>query len=436
MKIKFVKMGINGEGIGYMDKKPVFCDDVFPNETAEVEIIEERNHYAKAELVRRIKESTYRVESICSYQKDCGGCPLLTMDYDKQLQHKKENLEQALYKYGNVKRNLVRDIRPSLHHDHYRSALKLPVHDFHKAAVTGMFKKESNHFIPVSGCPMHRQGLERMRSEIMLAVNKNGFPAYDKKRERGLRYLVVRGIDGQYQVCLVTGRQSIPQKLIDDIMAIKGVVSLNQSINTERRGTAIFGKKVKLLAGSDAMEITFHNIKLLLSMESFFQLNLNQAEALYDLAVAKVDECDTLVEAYCGIGVMSLLASSKANHVIGIESVNSAVDNANKNAALNGLEDKCEFICRDAAEGLQYTLMRNKVDTLLVDPPRLGMDDQMLDTILKSNIRKIIYVSCNPSTLGKNLKDLKQEYDVKTVIPFDMFPNTPHVEAVVVLERR
>ena len=230
MKMNFIKMGINGEGIGYLKKKPVFCPNVFPNETAEVHLVQEFEHYAIAELDEIITPSPMRIDSICPYQKECGGCPLLTMQYDQQLVHKKESLEQALYKYGNVKRNLIREIRPSEQHDHYRSALKLPVHDFHGATVTGMYKPGSNHFVPISGCPMHRNGLERMRSLVMLAVNQSGLKAYDKQREKGLRYLVIRGIHGKYQICLVTGRQKISEDLINRIMEIKGVQSLSQSV--------------------------------------------------------------------------------------------------------------------------------------------------------------------------------------------------------------
>ncbi len=436
MKINFVKMGINGEGIGYLNKKPVFCTGVFPNETADVTIIEEKKNYAIATLDRIIEPSKHRVDSICAYQSKCGGCPLLTMDYNQQLVHKKELLVQALYKYGGVRRNLIRDIHRSEHEIKYRSALKLPVHDFHHSTVTGMYEPNTNHFIQISGCKMHKEGLERMRREVMLAVNQEGLAAYDKKREKGLRYLVIRGIEGKYQICFVTGKQTIKQELIDKIMEIKGVASLNQSINTNRHGTAIFGKTIKHLSGDESIQMEFHGITIKLSMESFFQLNLKQAEAMYDMAVSKIDPCETLVEAYCGIGVMSLLAKDKANHIIGIESVESAVRNARHNAKLNGLQNKTDFLCKDAAQGLLYVLMRQEVDTLLVDPPRSGMDDLMLETILKSSIRKIIYVSCNPSTLGKNIAVLKENYDVKTVIPYDMFPNTPHVESITVLERK
>ena len=163
-------------------------------------------------------------------------------------------------------------------------------------------------------------------------------------------------------------------------------------------------------------------------------LNTEMAKKLYSMVISKVDPCETLVEAYCGIGLMSLLASKKAQHVIGIESIPEAIENAKVIAEENHIEN-VEYLLDDAAEGLQKVLQKTNVNTLLVDPPRSGMDDAMLETILSSSIEKIIYVSCNPATLARNLKVLKKNYQVLTVIPYDLFPNTPHIESITVLSR-
>lgn len=182
------------------------------------------------------------------------------------------------------------------------------------------------------------------------------------------------------------------------------------------------------------MPVTMGGVTISLSPESFFQLNVPQAEKMYETAVSKIDPCGTLVEAYCGVGVMSLMAASKAQHVIGIESVPKAIRNAKANAEANHI-DHCEFWCMDAAEGLYKAAAKSSVDTLLVDPPRSGMDAKMIETILKVKPKKIIYISCSPSTLGKNLNDLKHQYHPVTILPFDLFPHTPHVESITVLER-
>jgi 23S rRNA (uracil-5-)-methyltransferase RumA len=182
------------------------------------------------------------------------------------------------------------------------------------------------------------------------------------------------------------------------------------------------------------MQISFGNILLNLAPQSFFQLNVSQALQLYQTAVGKIDPCKVMVEAYCGIGAMSLMAADKAEKIYGIEVVPDAIANAKDNAALNHISN-CEFICRDAAEGLREIAAKENVDILLADPPRSGMDDAMLDAILAAKPKKIIYISCNPATLAKNLKDLKHDYHVVTIIPFDMFPQTPQIESITVLER-
>jgi 23S rRNA (uracil-5-)-methyltransferase rumA len=240
-------------------------------------------------------------------------------------------------------------------------------------------------------------------------------------------------IDGKAQCTLITGKEHIPSVIIDKIMEIPGMESLCQSFNTNRKTNQIFGSPAKVLAGQHALTISMDQIQLQLSAESFFQLNIDQAEKMYQMAISKIDPCKVLVEAYCGIGTMALMAKDKANVVYGIESVPSAVENATNNARLNNITNT-EFICDDAAHGLRKIAMKKTVDCLLVDPPRSGMDDEMLDTIMHVLPKKIVYISCNPSTLAKNLKVLKQRYHVVTVIPFDLFPQTPLVESITVLE--
>jgi 23S rRNA (uracil1939-C5)-methyltransferase len=163
-------------------------------------------------------------------------------------------------------------------------------------------------------------------------------------------------------------------------------------------------------------------------------MNLSQAEALYRMAVSKIDPCGVLAEAYCGVGVMSLMAHEKAEKIYGFESIPEAIENAKYNASANGI-DNITFLAKDAAEGLKELSLNKPVDILLADPPRSGMDDAMIDVILHSSIKKIVYVSCSPATLGKNIGALKKEYTLQTIIPYDMFPGTPHVESIAVLTR-
>ena len=434
MEIKTVKMGINGEGIGYINKKPVFIEGALPEELVEVEILEETNSFCRAKAISIIEPSPDRIRSECRYQNDCGGCPLMTMRYKSQLEYKKTLLEEALYKYGGVKRDLVREARSSEYVTGYRSSLKLPCQNSNMRLATGMYFKGTNHFQPIHECLVHHPDLEDARKQVIEALNKARMQAYDAKSMRGLRYIVMRIGDDGIQCTLVTGKGRIPSMAVKQIMRIKGIRSLFHSVNTTRGGVELFGTMPKKIAGEDVIHVELGEISLALSPDAFFQMNIEQARELYKMAVSKVDPCNAVVEAYCGAGAMSLMASPKANHVYGIESVQSAVDNANANAASDNIKN-VTFMCDDAADGLYKAARLDGVDCLIVDPPRSGMDDKMLEAILHILPKKIIYVSCNPATLGKNIAVLKKEYKIVSVIPFDMFPNTPLIESITVMER-
>ena len=434
MKMKFVKTGINGEGIGYADRMPVFCEGVLAGETAEVEITQRNKTYAKAQLIRIIERSENRRKPFCRYYEECGACSLMHVRNMTQAQIKTDLLAEALYKYGNVKRHFVRRFHESPLTSGYRNQCKLPVAEKDGKLVTGMYKPGSNHFTEIPSCLIHDPQLEEARKAVLDVLNKYHMRAYDKKAQYGIRYLILRHLNNQTQCTLITGKDRIDQACINDLMKIRYMTSVFQSVNTELKGTAFFGSRCTLLAGKETIEVKTGDITLYLSPESFFQLNFPQAEKLYETAVSKVDPCGLLVEAYCGIGAMSLMAAKKAQRVIGIEYVKDAVENAKRNAEANGITN-AEFFAADAADGLYRAARMDKVDILLADPPRSGMDDNMLEAILRVQPEKIIYVSCNPATLAKNIKVLKEKYLVETVMPFDLFPNTPHIESITVLQK-
>ena len=435
MKIEFVKLGINGEGIGYLQKKPVFCPGVLPGETAEVRITEQQPSYCRAECVKVLKQAAARRKPSCGIQSLCGGCALMHMDYREQLVWKKRLLEEALFKYANVKRTLIREIRPSEALLGYRSQCKIPLaEDKAGTLVSGMYQPGSNHFQTVRSCRIHSPEVEAVRIAALDVLNHYHCQAYDRVKQTGFRYLVIRSAEGKTQLTLVTGKNTLPDELIRSLAAIPSVVSVAQSVNTGKHAPGIFGSAARILAGDDYLRFTVSGLDVRLSPESFFQLNIQQAAAMYEAAVSKIDPCDTLVEAYAGIGLMSMMAKDKAKQIFAVESVAAATANARVTAEENGIR-KIRFLTMDAADGLKRVSLTHTVDTLLADPPRSGMDDAMLEAIETVLPKKIIYISCNPATLAKNLKVLKHHYQVRTVIPFDLFPMTPHVESITVLER-
>lgn len=436
MKMNFVKTGINGEGISYDHRRPVFCPGVLATETAEIRITESNLTYARAECVRILEPSVHRIPSACPHSTECGGCPFLCADHDFMIEQKLSLLKEALYKYGNVKESFIRGMHEAPLDTRYRSACKLPVRMVDGKLVTGMYAAGTNRFIPVEDCLVHTEEIETLRRSILAVLNKYSIPAFDAKKDSGLRYLVLRSIQSHAQCAFITGKHtSFPKECLEELMNIPAMESIVQSLNSDRRSRSIFGSACRTLAGTDHILIEIEGIWLRLNAESFFQLNTAQAAALYRTAVAKVQNCEALTELYCGVGAMSLMAKDRAAYICGIENVPAAIRNARYNAEINGVTN-AEFLCADAAEGYRKMSAVHRFDTVLADPPRSGMDEAMLEALEEYPADRLIYISCNPVTLAKNIRTLKKTYELRTVIPFDLFPQTPHVESITVMTRR
>lgn len=435
MKVTIKKTGINGEGIGYIDRMPVFVPQALIGEEVEIRIVDKQKRYATAELLRVVKSSKNRIRPKCFIQNTCGACPLMIARYPVQLEYKQDLLKQSLIKYAQIDPRKVARVKASEDVFGYRNQFKLPCAMEEGRLVSGLFMPNSNYFIDVKKCWIHEDGLERVRMDIMRVLNTHGCVSYNPHDKKGIRNLVVRGFDNRYQCTIVTGNDELDERLISDLMRIKGLTSLWQSIHTIKKTPEVFGNKMMHLAGEASLAMELDGLKLRISPRSFFQLNSKQAVQLYRTIASMVKEDNELiVEAYSGIGAISLYLKDKAKEIIGIESIKDAVVNANQNAALNGCEH-VSFLCDDAANKLTYLSKKRSIDVLVVDPPRSGLDDAMLDCILRSKIKNIIYVSCNPATLGKNLAVLSSRYNVDKIQPIDIFPHTPHVETVALLSK-
>ena len=436
MKAEIIKTGINGEGIAYSDDHtPIFVPQALVGEIADIEIVDKQKRYMHGKVKRILKKSAKRVQPMCRIQARCGGCPLMIAGYDAQLDAKQSVLRQSLIKYAQINPKLIQPIIPSENEFGYRNQCKLPCSMVDGRLTAGMYMANSNYFEAVEHCVVHEQSLERIRAEMVDVLNRFSLRAYDYHSKRGIRTIIIRGFDGEYQACIVSGEDALSEECIAALMNIKGLVSLWQSYHTVKKTADMFGKKMIHLGGAKQLHIKFDDLSLRLSPRSFFQLNTQQAQRLYRTVAGMVgDDNGLIVEAYSGIGAISLYLKDKAKEIIGIEEVKDAVVNANENAAANGA-GHVSFLCADAADKLTYLSKKRQIDTLVVDPPRSGLDDAMLYCILKSKIKRIVYVSCNPATLGKNLAVLRERYEVKAIQPIDMFPQTQHVESVVLMSR-
>ncbi len=433
MIVEIKKMGINGEGIGYINQLPVFVEGALIGEEVDIHVIERKRTYAIAEVNRIIKKSSHRVNPKCDMQHRCKMCPLMVCKYDETLKYKKDILKQTLIKYAQVNPRLIEDVKASPNVFQYRNQFKMPVSKEDRQLETGFFLPNSNYFVGIEKCMVHDAKLEKIRQHITYILNQEGYENYRHKEKRGIRNLIVRGLQGKYQCTIVTGLDEIKKSTIEKIMQIEGMVSLWQSVHTVKKTPEVFGNQMNFLAGQKLLPFELDGIKMNISPRSFFQLNSEQAKVLYrtikDLIPNKVN---LIVEAYSGIGGISMYLKDKAKEIIGIESVKDAVVNANQNAKLNKL-NHVSFICDDAANKLLYLSKTRDIDVLVVDPPRSGLSSEMIECITRSKIKKVIYISCNPATLGKDLQVLLDRYQVEKIIPLDMFPHTAHIESITVL---
>ena len=434
MKLEIVKAGINGEGIAFFKRKPVFIEGCFPDEVVDADLIDEGRHY-KGRLKAVLKKSPERIKPVCSYADKCGACALMGLKYDGQLAIKMQLLENALYKYAEYEGKIEGIVRSDDVYG-YRNKCNLPIIDYNGKLVNALYKQGSNHPCLITTCFIHEESVEEIRRKILDVLNRYKLQAYDRREKKGMRHLIVRAFDKGAQAVLVTGNDTLKENVIADLKKIKGLKSLFQGINTVRDPIRMMPEKLRPLFGKEKIEVKSLNYELELSPQAFFQLNHKQAEQIYKDAAALIKEKQKLIiEGYCGIGTISLAMHDKAEKIIGIEIIEKAIKDAKDNAKKNKVEN-VEFRCGDAAKEIRKIVEKEKADVIVVDPPRTGLDDELLKTLLKSKAKQIIYISCNPSTLGKDLYILKKEYEIHLVRGYDMFPNTPLVETLVELVRR
>ncbi|MGB9975945.1 23S rRNA (uracil(1939)-C(5))-methyltransferase RlmD [Thermovenabulum sp.] len=435
-------MAHEGQGISRIDGFTVFIEGAIFGERVIAEITKVTKSYAIAKVKEIINFSEYRKEPFCLYAVICGGCDLQHLSYEGQLIFKKRIVEDSLHRIGKVFPQ-INDTIGMENPLNYRNKAQYPVGNKNNLPVLGFFKKRSHDIVPINYCPIQ----SHQSNEALLAVKewleKYKIPIYDEIKHEGLiRHIVTRhGFrTGEVMVVIVINGEDIPHKkeLIEILKKkVKGLSSVYLNVNT-RKTNVILGEKNLLIYGSETITEYIGNIKFSLSPLSFFQVNPVQVKVLYDkvaeFADLKGDE--TVLDVYCGIGTIALYLADRAKKVIGIEVVGDAVRDARENAKTNGIKN-AEFI-EGEAEKIMPELAKKgiKPDVIVVDPPRKGCEKEVLSAMSKMQPGKIIYVSCNPATLARDLGILKElGYEVKIVQPVDMFPHTHHVECVALMSR-
>lgn len=432
----------DGSGVAKVDGYPLFIPGVLPGEEADIQVTKPMKKYGFAKLVKVTKASPDRVEPPCHVFWDCGGCQLQHLSYEAQLVQKQKTVRDVMERIGKLPNVPVHPVKGMGDPWRYRNKSQIPFSEQDGKVVSGFYKTRTHEIVDTDVCIIQGEEADELMATLKHELHIMGIEAYDERTHRGmLRHLIVRKAraTGELMVVLVTRSKKFPQKE-EAIALIKKVVpnvtSIMQNVNSQKTNV-IFGNETILLHGKSFIVDTIGDIKFEISARSFYQVNSEQTEVLYDQALeyAQLTGGESVIDAYCGIGSISLFLAKQAKEVYGVEIVPQAIEDAKRNAELNGI-DNAHFEAGPAEVIIPKWYEQGKrFDVLVVDPPRKGCDEKLLDTILKYKPKRIVYVSCNPATLARDLRILEDGgYCTKEVQPVDMFPHSSHVECVSWLE--
>ena len=443
--LKIEDMGVDGAGIGKADGMTFFVKDAVIGDVVRAKVMKLKKTYGYARLMELLEASPDRVEPKCPYYRQCGGCQIQALSYEKQLEFKERKVRNNLERIGGFSEIPMEPIVGMEEPYHYRNKAQFPVGtDKDGHIVTGFYAGRTHTIIPNRDCAL---GLPVNREILDLVIDfmeKYHVSAYDEKTGKGLvRHVLIRcGFTSKEKmVCLIINGKSLPhsEKLVEALRKIDGMTSISINCNTGRTNV-ILGRKTVVLWGQEYITDKIGDISYQISPLSFYQVNPRQTQKLYAKALEYADLHgeETVWDLYCGIGTISLFLAQRAKFVRGVEIVPAAIENAKENAKLNGLENT-EFFVGKAEEVLPREYKKNGVyaDVIVVDPPRKGCDETLLETMIEMNPERIVYVSCDSATLARDLKYLcGRGYELKKVCPVDQFGMTVHVETVVLLQRK
>lgn len=434
------RLGINGEGIGYYKRLAVFVDNAIPGEVVEVRITETKDKYAIGEVVQFREKSPERITPPCQYFGECGGCQIQHMSYPEQLRQKQLLIVEAFDRYyeGDLRKIKFFETLGMETPWGYRNKSSLPVRHDGKKVVVGMYAKNSNHLVYIDKSIVESELITSKRQEILDVLNRSNVDIYNPRYQSGsLKYIVIRGFEETNEI-QVTFVMTNPDRKLIDILRRLDVTSANYSINNDPKSIEIFGREVINVAGKKNIAGKLGDLNFDISPSAFFQLNSKQTLVLYDeiRKAAKLTGKEKVLDVYCGIGSIGMMLAKNAQEVRGIDINREAIADANRFARINQIGNASFYAGNILPYMGQFERDGFIPDVVIVDPPRKGLDLNFINYLKKSKIKHIVYASCNPSTLAKNINHLKKEYSVKFVKPIDMFPQTASVESVTLLERR
>ena len=428
-----------GQGVAHIDGCAVFIPNAIAGEVYKVRIEVAKKNWAAGKIVEILEKSPHRCNRECPVAKLCGGCDFWHMDYEEESRLKAERVRQCLNRIGGENLEAV-DILSAPTCYGYRNKAQYPVAAKKGRAYAGFFRAGTHEVVENKRCLILPEETDRVKDAVMDYVNQYRITAYDEVAHTGLlRHIYVRRgvVSGQILVCLVVNGRKLPriEELLKRLEKIDGFTTLVLSVNT-KKGNAVLGDEFITLFGPGYIEDTLCDLTFRLSPRSFYQVNHHQAQRLYEAAIsqAEITKGDTVLDLYCGVGTITLCMASAAGKVIGVEVIPQAVADARDNAKRNGIEN-AEFFCGDAGQAaLELEKQGIKADVVVVDPPRKGLNADTIEALARFAPRRIVYVSCDPATLARDVALLKERgYTLKNALAADLFPRCSHVESIVTL---
>jgi len=442
--VQITSLGHSGEGVGKYEGFTIFVPHALPGETVEVKMTEVKKSYAKGKLKKVIDAAPFRCKPQCSIYYQCGGCQLQHVDYPAQLILKRQTVVDAITRIGKLKDVVV---HPTISADqpwYYRNKMQFPIGMVNGKVAVGCFAQGTHQIINTEHCLIQHEANNLVAQTMQELVTELGISTYDEQTGRGVMRHVVGRVGtatNEVMVVLVTATHELPhqESLIAEIRRrVPDVVSIVHNVNSKRTNV-ILGNKTTTLWGQETITDQLGRFTFHISAQSFFQVNTKGAEILYNTAVeyAGLSGQETVVDAYCGTGTITLFLAAKAAKVYGIEIVEPAIRDARRNAELNQVEN-VEFTVGDAVAIMPQMFKQGlRPQTIVVDPPRAGCERKVLETFVAMEPQRIVYVSCSPASLARDLAVLEEYgYVTKEIQPVDLFSMTFHVECVALIERK
>ena len=437
-------IGSQGEGIGRYEGYTLFVNNATIGDKVKIKVTKAKKNYGYGRIIEILDPSPYRVEPICKIADKCGGCSLQHLDYEKQLDYKQNKVISCLERIGKFDTSRI-ELEPIIGMEepyYYRNKVQLPIGlDKEGHVVMGFYARRTHSIIDMDECYIQSEINNDIFDLVRTFIKENNISIYDEKDHEGLvRHIVTRVgfTTGEIMVCLVINGKKLPhsEKLVKELVKVPGMTSIALNFNLDNTNV-IMGEEGQTIWGQDHIIDYIGNVKYQISPTSFYQVNPIQTKIIYEKALeyAGLNGSEVVWDLYCGIGTISLFMAQKAKMVYGVEIVEDAILDARRNAQINNIENT-QFFVGPAEELLPMKYKEENIyaDIIVVDPPRKGCEESLLNTIVDMSPKKVVYVSCDPATLSRDLNYLAgKEYELKKIQPVDQFPHTAHVEAVALL---